>query len=159
LSSPCSPHFLLLLKIVAGTVYAKHLCPSSDPGAFIEDVSSEVALKLTTKLHTYRFKKPLEHWVAKICKRSAFTAARKDPGRSKKGPRKFVSWEDVKENIFSPVKPEHKAILEEIFKEHEKEGARAVKSNKAIRLSHFWGCRMLGFWCSRKHKGKRSSIT
>ncbi len=128
-------------KTVAGVVRSKNLCTFSDIDAFVEDIASDVALKLVTKLGTYRFKQPLEHWVNAICTKTACSAGRKAVGRSKKGPRKYVSWTDLlAEAPLRPVKPEHRDVLDRIFEAHGKQGKRALKSNNAILLHYFWGC-------------------
>lgn len=126
-------------KTVASIVRAKHLCQFSDVDAFIEDISSDVALKLVTKLHTYRFKKPLEHWVNVISKRAAYTAGRKVVGRGKGGPRKYVSVDEFLHYDPRVVEPEHRDILQRIFEAHGKRGKRGRRSNQAIHLSSFEG--------------------
>jgi len=126
--------YLPTIRETVGIVVRAHgLCPFSDVDAFVEDITSIMALKLVTKLHTYRFKKPLEHWINSICKKAAISEARRETGRSKKGPRKYVSFLELMAKPVRTIKPEHRDLLQRIFEYHIKRGGK--KSVLAIQLS------------------------
>lgn len=123
----------MIRKTVGSVVRAHGLCPFSDVDAFVEDITSIMALKLVTKLHTYRFKQPLEHWINSICKKAAISEARRETGRSKKGPRQYVSFLELMAKPVRTVNPEHRDILQRIIDYHSKRGGK--KSILAIQLS------------------------
>jgi RNA polymerase sigma factor (sigma-70 family) len=125
-------------------IYAKNLCPSREyPPQFAEDVAQEVSLKLLQKLGSYKFDSKFETWVGSIIENEASTlGARKQIGRGKAGPRTYISFEDLEQELASTVIPivenlEHRKILHKALQKHRAGGIKDAKSADAIELRYF----------------------
>jgi RNA polymerase sigma factor (sigma-70 family) len=125
-------------------IYAKNLCPSMKyPSQFAKDVAQEVALKLMQKLGSYKFDSKFETWVGSIIENEAKTlGARKQFGRAKAGPRTHISFEDLEQELASPVIPiienrEHQKILRKTLQKHRAGGIKDANSADAIELRYF----------------------
>lgn len=120
-------------------IYAKNLCPSTEhPPQFAKDVAQEVSLKLLQNLGSYKFDSKFETWVGSIIENEATTlGARKQFGRAKAGPRRYISFEDLERELADPVTPviklrEHREILRKVLKRHGAGGIKDSNSTDAI---------------------------
>jgi RNA polymerase sigma factor (sigma-70 family) len=124
---------------VASTVNARNVCPpSTDKDAFIEDVSQEVGIKVLENHSQYKFMKPFEHWIRKICFNTAYQKRREIVRRLSSGDAEYVSWDDLRELGSEPSLQniDHIRIVRDLLENHGS-GRRAEKSKKAIRLRYF----------------------
>jgi DNA-directed RNA polymerase specialized sigma24 family protein len=129
-----------LRQLAPAIVYAKGICPESEDSVeFVKDVAQDVAVKLLTELDSYHFESAFETWVGAICENVARTKERKTLGRSKAGKRKYVSFEELKQQPTAPIirDENHRAILRKIIDKHRQQGPRAEKSADAIELRHY----------------------
>ena len=132
-------------KTVAGIVYTQHVCPpSKDAASFIEDTAQNVCLKIMANLGSYGFEQPFKFWVRAICNNEALAERREEVGRKEVGgkpvPRVYISWEELVEYGSSPVieeNTERAELLKKIIDKYIKQGRRAKKSWRAIRLKWF----------------------
>ena len=130
-----------LRQLAPSIVYAKAICPeSADPVEFIKDVVQETSVKLLTGLDTYKFESSFETWVGSICENEAYAQQRKLLGRSKQGKRRYVSFEELRQEPEASIPNEdHREILHKIIDKHRQQGPRAAKSTTAIEWRHFEG--------------------
>jgi RNA polymerase sigma factor (sigma-70 family) len=126
-------------ELVPAIVYSKDLCPEFvDSVEFVKDVAHETWLKLEKELDSYRFESSFRTWVGTICENEAKTQKRKLAGRSKKGLREYVSFEELQHEPQAPIRNEGRSeILHKIIDKHRKQGVRAAKSSDAIEWRHF----------------------
>jgi DNA-directed RNA polymerase specialized sigma24 family protein len=130
-----------LRQLTPAIVHSKALCPESeDPDQFDKDVAQDVAVKLLTKVDSYRFESSFATWVSSICENEAKTRRDKLIGRSEKGKRKYVSFDELLEQSATPPVIKnlvHRDILHKVFAKHRTQGTRAAKSTDAVELRHF----------------------
>ena len=125
-------------------IHVKNLCPSvEDATQYAKDVAQEVSLKLVQKIDSYKLDSQFETWVGSIIENEARTlGTRKYFGRAKAGPRTYVSFEDLEQELAAPEIPiienrEHREILHKALQKHRAGGKKDAKSADAIELRYF----------------------
>ena len=125
-------------------IYVKNLRPSvEDATQFAKDVAQEVSLKLLERLDSYKLDSKFETWVGSIIENEATTLGRrKHYGRAKSGPRTYISFEDLQQELAAPTtriieNREHREILRKALDKHREGGVHNQKSAFFIELRYF----------------------